>query len=149
MKSNKQRRKELAAARAKRAAKRAQRAELARAKAREEFFRSNEVVLVNPALLRPSTSYSTPDFVARGYYRDRPFTCKDCGKPEVWTATQQKWWYEVAKGDVFSGAARCRLCRRRGRERKAQARQTHLAGLARKRVNELKLVSTNLKEENA
>lgn len=123
MKSNKQRRKELAAARAKRAAKRAR---------REEFARSKEVVPVNPALLRPSNSYGTPDFVERGYYLDRPFTCKDCDKPEIWTATQQKWWYEVAKGEVFSGAARCRRCRRREREHKAQARQTHLAGLAKK-----------------
>lgn len=55
---------------------------------------------VNAALLRPDNSYSLPDYVTRGYYLDRPFTCKDCGKPEVWSATQQKWWYETAKGGV-------------------------------------------------
>ncbi|WLD14561.1 zinc-ribbon domain containing protein [Planctellipticum variicoloris] len=58
--------------------------------------------------------------VERGYYLDQPFTCVDCGKDEVWTATQQKWWYEVAKGDVFTTARRCRICRRRDRERRTE-----------------------------
>jgi len=30
----------------------------------------------------------------------------------VWTAEQQKWWYEVAKGPIFSVAVRCRECRK-------------------------------------
>lgn len=46
------------------------------------------------------------------YYEDTPFTCVDCGKEEVWTAEQQKWWYEVAKGPIYSRAVRCRDCRR-------------------------------------
>ena len=133
MKSNKQRRKELAATRAKRAAKRAHREELARAKTREEFFRSNELVLVNPALLQPSSSYGTPDFVERGYYLDRPFTCKDCSKQEVWKATQQKWWYEVAKGFVYSTALRCRACRRAKRAKSAESRRVHFEGIEQKK----------------
>jgi len=32
------------------------------------------------------------------YYVDKPFICRDCGKHEIWKATSQKWWYEVAKG---------------------------------------------------
>jgi len=43
-------------------------------------------------------SYRVPEFIDRGYYLDQEFVCKDCGKHEVWTATQQKWWYEVAGG---------------------------------------------------
>ena len=31
------------------------------------------------------------------YYLDQPFTCVDCGAEEVWTAEQQKWYFEVAK----------------------------------------------------
>lgn len=54
------------------------------------------------------------------YYEDTPFTCVDCGKEEVWTAEQQKWWYEVAKGSIYSRAARCRECRRARREGKAR-----------------------------
>ena len=89
---------------------------------------------VNPELLRPTNSYDTPDYVRRGYYVDKPFTCKGCGKQEVWSATQQKWWYESAKGDVWTTATRCRLCRRRERERKNEARCVHQQGLARKQA---------------
>jgi hypothetical protein len=84
---------------------------------------------VNTGLLRPTNSYDTPAFVRRGYYVDLPFRCKDCGKEELWTATQQKWWYEVAHGDVWTMATRCRPCRRKERERKAKARAVHRQGL--------------------
>ncbi len=65
-----------------------------------------------------------PDF-----YDDIPFTCKDCGKDEVWTATQQKWWYEVAGGLFETTAVRCRVCRQKERIRKEEARKTHLEGI--------------------
>jgi len=109
---------------------------LAREKARaaERAGRLRGQVLVNPTLLRPTNSYSTPDFVEREFYVDRPFVCKDCGTAEVWTATQQKWWYETAKGDVWKVAIRCRPCRRRERERKAEARKIQREGMARKRA---------------
>src|SRR5689334_10454203 len=46
------------------------------------------------------------------FYRDIEFDCVDCGRHEVWTATQQKWWYEVAKGSLYSTVQkRCRACR--------------------------------------
>jgi hypothetical protein len=123
MKSGRQRRAEIKSKRANVREKAETRA-LAQARAAE--------LAVNTAALRPTNSYDTPDFVARGYYVDRPFVCKDCGKSEVWTATQQKWWYETAKGDVWKVAVRCRPCRRRERERKAAARKVHLEGLARR-----------------
>ncbi|MDX2219171.1 MAG: zinc-ribbon domain containing protein [Burkholderiales bacterium] len=85
---------------------------------------------VNASLLRPTNSYGTPDFVERGHYLDMPFRCKDCGKEEIWTATQQKWWYEQAQGDVWTVATRCRPCRRNERRRKAEAERTRQAGLA-------------------
>lgn len=88
---------------------------------------------MNRDLLRPTNSYGIPDFVEREFYVDRPFVCKDCGKSEVWTATQQKWWYETAKGDVWTVAVR-RPCRRRERERKAQARRIQSQGLGRRRA---------------
>src|SRR5262245_22001040 len=90
---------------------------------------------VNTSLLRPDGSYGFPDFVTRGHYVDKNFTCKDCGKKEVWAATQQKWWYETAKGGVWTTATRCRLCRRRERERRSEARRVHLEGVARKHKN--------------
>lgn len=72
-----------------------------------------------------------PDFVTRGYYVKHPFTCIDCGKAEVWTATQQKWWYEVAKGSAWTTAQRCRLYWQRERERRDEVRRVHLEGLTR------------------
>jgi len=47
------------------------------------------------------------------YYIDRPFVCRDCGAEEIWTAVQQKWWYEIAKGHIDSTAVRCRPCRQK------------------------------------
>ena len=81
---------------------------------------------MSPSIRQPraSNSYSTPDFAERGYYIDKPFSCRDCGEPQVWTAEQQKWWYEVAQGNVFSTATRCRACRRQDRTRKEAARLT-------------------------
>jgi hypothetical protein len=45
------------------------------------------------------------------YYEDVTFTCINCGREELWSAEQQKWWYEIAKGYIFSKAIRCRACR--------------------------------------
>jgi hypothetical protein len=127
MKSNRQRREEIAQRRAEK------RANAARAKAilgRTRFLAGK--VRVNPEKLRPTNSYGTPEFVRREYYEDLPFRCMDCGKGEVWTATQQKWWYEVAQGDVWTTAIRCRTCRKREAARRAEARKVHLEGVARR-----------------
>ena len=80
-------------------------------------------VAVNPDALAPNKSISQPDFITRGYYVDRPFACQACGIQQVWTAAQQKWWYEVAKGDVFSTAKHCRPCRQQERARRDEARR--------------------------
>ena len=77
-------------------------------------------VRVNESALAPYRSYGVPAYVRAGRYTDRPFRCRDCGVEELWTARQQKWWYEVAKGYVYSTATRCRACRRRERERRAR-----------------------------
>ena len=128
MKSGKQRRTEIKAARIEREAKK-----VAMAKARELRLRPVLDPPVNEELLAPNNSYGAPDFVRRGYYVDRPFRCVDCGKEEIWTGSQQKWWYEVAKGFAYSTAVRCRLCRRKKRERSAESRRVHLEGMERKK----------------
>lgn len=127
MKSGKQRRAEIAARRQQRAVKRK-----ARADAVELKITPYRMIPVNENLLAPNNSYGVPDFVRRGYYIDRAFRCVDCGAEQVWTGTQQKWWYEVAKGFVYSSAVRCRACRRKKRARRDEARRVHLEGLARK-----------------
>ena len=128
MKSGKQRRVEILAKRKNRTVKRK-----AMAAARELSHTPYRFVPVNEALLAPNNSYGAPDFVRRGYYVDRPFRCVDGNKVEVWTGSQQKWWYEVAKGFAYSTAIRCRLCRRKERARREEARRIHLEGLGRKK----------------
>ena len=71
----------------------------------------------------PNNSYSPPT-----YYEDRKFCCRDCGKQEVWTAEQQKWWYEAAKGTIYSNAVRCRACRQQRRAAKEEQRRKSEAG---------------------
>jgi len=127
MKSNRQRREEIVARREK---KRAIAREAKVAGIRTPFKPGR--TKVNEEKLRPTNSYGTPDFVWNGYYEDKPFQCKDCGKGELWTATQQKWWYEVAQGDVWTTAIRCRACRRKEAARRAAARKVHQDGIARR-----------------
>ena len=67
----------------------------------------------------PNDSYSPPP----DYYVDIEFTCKDCGRQEVWTAKQQKWYYEIAKGSLYAKAVRCRECRNKTKEQKELQRQ--------------------------
>src|SRR5262245_24839261 len=124
---------------ARRAAKRAklqaqEQAIQAKRAAADRARRLKGQVLVNPNLLRPTGSYNIPYFVDREFYVARAVQCRDCGKSEVWTASQQKWWYESAKGDVWTIARRCRPCRRIERERKESARRVHQEGLARKQA---------------
>lgn len=92
---------------------------------------SNDRAMVNEILFAPYDGYGNhkPGFLIRGYYWDKPFTCRDCGVAEVWTARQQKWWYEQAKGGILTTAIRCRACRKKEQARRSQARRIHLDGI--------------------
>jgi hypothetical protein len=74
---------------------------------------------VDASKLNMGNTYSSPP----EYYYDISFSCCDCGSDEIWTAAQQKWWYEDAGGYFFSGAVRCRTCREIERARKKEARK--------------------------
>ena len=67
------------------------------------------------------------------FYVDLAFRCAGCGSDELWTAKQQKWWYEIAKGDINSTAKYCRKCRNLRQKQKDEARQIHIRGLIAKR----------------
>ncbi len=62
----------------------------------------------------PNNSHSS----RRLFYVDKEFQCVDCGTREIWSAQQQKWFYEVAKGSLYATANRCRRCRRLHAERR-------------------------------
>lgn len=129
-KSGKQRRVELLAARERRQQRRLRQARASVTPAVKRFPAA--CVPVDPARLQPYNSYGAPDFVWRGHYVDLAFRCRDCGAEGVWTAERQRWWYEEAKGDVFSTAHRCAPCRAKERERKEAARRASLLGMLRK-----------------
>jgi hypothetical protein len=70
----------------------------------------------------PTKQSRNNSYSLRLYYVDQEFTCVGCGVTEVWTATQQKWYYEVAGRSIYGRATRCRACRRRHREELARQR---------------------------
>ena len=129
MKSGKQRRAELKAKRKQRKAK-----EQSLTTRPQPTPRPLGTAPVNEDSLAPYKSYGAPGYVMRGYYQDVPFRCQGWGKEETWTAGQQKWWYEVAKGYVYSTAKLCRPCRKKAQARRAEARRVHLEGVARKKA---------------
>jgi len=126
MKSGKQRRLEIRNRRAKRGAR-------LRERELQQKIRPLERAPVNVEALASYKSYGTPAFVMRGYYQNIPFRCQGCGKDEIWTAMQQKWWYEVAKGYVYSTASLYRPCRKKEQARRTEARRVHLEGIERKK----------------
>lgn len=67
------------------------------------------------------------------FYVDKVVVCRQCAAEEVWPAERQKWWYEVAKGNINTQAVLCRACRESEKGRKAEARRVHLEGMERKR----------------
>ncbi|MBD9662559.1 hypothetical protein J2W37_005745 [Variovorax paradoxus] len=105
MKSNKQRRAEIKAHRLERAARRLAEQRLS-VDARP--VSGAGLVVADTALLAAHNNTYGP---LPAFYVDKAFTCRDCGADEVWTAKQQKWWYEVALGNINSTAVRCRACR--------------------------------------
>lgn len=125
MKSNKQKRKEIKDKRLKKSQKLSKEIDVySSRKIPEGAVLANKEVLV---------LYNDSPFpVYPRFYIDRPFICKDCGSHEVWTAKQQKWWYEIVGGKLEQIAIRCRPCRKKENERKASARKVHLDGLAKK-----------------
>ena len=55
------------------------------------------------------------------YYKDIFYTCAGCGKKEVWTAEQQKKYFEMQKGNIYNIPKWCYECHcRRTQERDAK-----------------------------
>ena len=107
MKSGKQRRAELKARRIQRAVR-----------STIDCFAPVPVLLMgavaaDPEQLRHNNTYGQFPL----FYVDRAFSCRDCNQAQLWTAKQQKWWYEVVHGHIDSRAVRCLACRRARRER--------------------------------
>lgn len=104
---------------------------------RQREHAARDGIEVDRSALGPGADlWNAPGFVRRGFYVDFPFTCMACGAEQVWTAARQKWWYEVAKGSLDSGAKLCRTCRREARENKGKGDPRHRAWRLRDRIRE-------------
>ncbi len=65
--------------------------------------------------------------VPRYFFVDQEKECVQCGKKFVFSAKEQKYWYETLKFNFHSVAIRCRLCRRRRRSQSAVRHQIQQA----------------------
>ena len=74
----------------------------------EDVRRSHPTAVESdPTKLTHINTYgSLPD-----YYIDRVFTCRKCGKREIWRARDQKWYYEETKAHIDAVAVECHDCR--------------------------------------
>ena len=138
MKSNKQRRAEIKARRVERAAA---------LEARLRAHDARKLTIGGPV---PGLELADKSKFARynvmcgevlDFYLDRAFTCRDCGAEEVWTAKQQKWWYEVAQGSVYSQAVRCHACREARSVLREAASKRPGANLLREEVTRLRALA--------
>lgn len=59
----------------------------------------------------------------RYFYLDQDRTCIQCGRAFVFSAEEQKYWYETLKFHFDAVAVRCPECRRRRRSEKALRNQ--------------------------
>ena len=73
--------------------------------------------------------HNTANWYLPLFYVDKEFTCRDCRSHEIWTAKQQKWWYETAKGHIDSIAVRCRRCRNTVKDKKLE-QKAHMKEMA-------------------
>lgn len=95
-------------------------------------YSNNTIIPENAIKSDPNELLSNSIFdIFPRYYLDKAFVCVDCGSDEIWTAKQQKWWYEIRKGHIDSIAKRCRRCRRVIREAKAE-QKAHMEVMAEK-----------------
>jgi hypothetical protein len=49
-------------------------------------------------------------YAAKFYYKDILYVCAGCGKNEVWTAKQQKRYFESQKGNIYNEPKWCHDC---------------------------------------
>jgi hypothetical protein len=138
MKSNKQRRIEIKERRLERAAKLA--AQLSGQDARH-LVAGARLAGMEPADREVLARYNNTYGLLPTFYLDLAFTCRDCGIEEVWTAKQQKWWYEVIHGHIDSTAVRCRACRRAYREQRQPANAGEGANLLREQTQRLRALT--------
>ncbi len=71
----------------------------------------------------PDNQAYSGGYAAKLYYSDIHYTCAGCSKKEVWTAPQQKRYFETQKGNIYNEPKWCHKChlkRMRDKEEKSK-----------------------------
>lgn len=83
------------------------------------LYGRRHVIPADRSAQKPNNSY-----VPKTKYENKRVPCSDCGKPVLWTAEQQRAWYEDMKVPIYTRAnLRCAACRKRGRHDVHRQRQ--------------------------
>lgn len=67
----------------------------------------------NALAANPDAQNHHGGYSGKFYYQDIHYTCAGCGKPGVWTAQQQKRYFEVQKGNIYNVPKWCYKCHSR------------------------------------
>lgn len=84
-------------------------------------------IVANPSKQARNNSYSPPTF-----YEDCRFNCIDCGATELWTAEQQRVYFEEWKKSIYHRPVRCGVCRNQRKVQILENNQKTLEGLKQK-----------------
>ncbi len=58
----------------------------------------------------PESQFHGGGYAVKFSYQDIHYSCAGCGKKEVWTAEQQKRYFEVQKGNIYNKPKWCHEC---------------------------------------
>jgi hypothetical protein len=64
----------------------------------------------NALAANPDAQKHHGGYSAKFFYQDIHYTCAGCGKPEAWTAQQQKRYFEAQKGNIYNRPKWCHKC---------------------------------------
>jgi hypothetical protein len=90
-------------------------------------------------VLRAERAEQNYSVMPRLFYSPRLRTCRRCGRVFIFSAREQKYWYEDLKFYVDSTAVECVTCRKQEREGKADL-ERYTEGLKDKNLEDSQLV---------
>jgi hypothetical protein len=61
----------------------------------------------------PNSQNRGQGYAIKFYYKDISYTCAGCGTKGIWTAAQQKKYFEVQKGNIYNVPKWCHECHSR------------------------------------
>jgi len=72
----------------------------------------------------PDEQVGAEGYAAKFYYFDIHYVCRGCGKRRVWTALQQKRYFEIQKGNIYNQPTWCYKCHSERMKTKAAAQNS-------------------------